>query len=87
MLRSEASVQYRYYRMRQMLKVQCDNNCLPYRQVTCELAITQKILSYLDKHGSPITANNTKEPRFEAVQQTAVFDAFIIQREFDLGAK
>jgi hypothetical protein len=51
-----------------------------------EPAIIHKILSYLDKHGSPITANNTRATPHEAVGQTVMFDDFTIQRAFNFGA-
>jgi hypothetical protein len=43
-------------------------------------------LSYLDKHGSPITGNNTRAPPREALEQTAMFDDFSIQKDFNFGA-
>jgi hypothetical protein len=43
-------------------------------------------LSYLDKQGSPITRNNTRAPPVEALEQTAMVDDFIIQKDFDFGA-
>jgi hypothetical protein len=43
-------------------------------------------LSYLDKQGSPITGNNTRAPPLEALEQTAMFNDFTIQRDFDFGA-
>jgi hypothetical protein len=43
-------------------------------------------LSYLDKQGSPITGNNTRAPPLEALEQTAMVDDFIIQKDFDFGA-
>jgi hypothetical protein len=49
-------------------------------------AIIHKILAYLDKHGSPITGNNTRAPPLEAAEQTTMFDDFTIQRGFDFGA-
>ena len=49
-------------------------------------AIIHKILSYLDKQGSPITANNTRAPPVVALEQTPMCDDFIIQRDFDFGA-
>jgi hypothetical protein len=51
-----------------------------------EPAIIHKILSYLDKQGSPITANNTRAPPVVALEQTPMCDDFIIQRDFDFGA-
>ena len=48
--------------------------------------IIHKILSYLDKQGSPITGNNTRAPPVEALEQTAMVDDFIIQKDFDFGA-
>ena len=51
-----------------------------------EPAIIHKILSYLDKHGSSITANSARAPPFEAVEQTTVFDDCTFQRDFDFGA-
>jgi hypothetical protein len=50
-----------------------------------EPAIIHKILSYLDKQGSPITDNNTRAPPDEALEQVMV-DDFTIQRDFDFGA-
>ncbi|MFT4654924.1 MAG: hypothetical protein ACI82S_002584 [Patiriisocius sp.] len=48
-----------------------------------EPAIIHKILSYLDKHDSPITGNNTRAPPLDIVDQTAIFDDVTIQRDFD----
>jgi hypothetical protein len=48
--------------------------------------IIHKILSYLDKQGSPITGNNTRAPPVEALEQIAMVDDFIIQKDFDFGA-
>jgi hypothetical protein len=45
-----------------------------------------KILSHLDKHGSPIMANSARAPPFEAEEQTTVFGDFTFQRNFDFGA-
>jgi hypothetical protein len=47
--------------------------------------IIHKILSYLDKQGSPITGNNTRAPPGEALEQTAMFNDFTIQRDFDFA--
>ncbi|WP_371192889.1 hypothetical protein [Glaciecola sp. SC05] len=33
--------------------------------------------------GSPITANNSRAPPVEALEQTVMFDNFTIQRDFD----
>lgn len=49
-------------------------------------AIIHKILLYLDKQGSPINGNNTRAPPVEALEQTAMVDDFIIQKDFDFGA-
>jgi ribosomal protein S27E len=48
--------------------------------------IIHKILLYLDKHGSPITGNNTRAPPLKAAEQTRMFDDLTIQRDFDFGA-
>jgi hypothetical protein len=58
------------------------------RIIACitEPAIILKILSYLYKHGSPITGNNTRAPPLEALEQTVMFDDFNTQRDFDFGA-
>jgi hypothetical protein len=49
-------------------------------------AIIHKILLYLDKQGSPINGNDTRAPPVEALEQTAMVDDFIIQKDFDFGA-
>jgi hypothetical protein len=49
-------------------------------------AIIHQILSYLDKHGSPITGKNPKAPPLEALENTVMFDDFTIQRDFDFDA-
>ncbi|MGK0411707.1 MAG: hypothetical protein ACJASB_003919 [Shewanella psychromarinicola] len=51
-----------------------------------EPAIIHKILSYLDKQGSPITANNTRAPPLYTEYQTAMFDDFATQRDFNFNA-
>ncbi len=48
-------------------------------------AIIHKILSYLDKQGSPITGNNTRAPPIDALEQMVMFDDFTIQRDFDFA--
>jgi ribosomal protein S27E len=48
--------------------------------------IIHKILSYLDKQGSPITGDNTRAPPVEALEKTLMFDDFQIQSDFDFGA-
>jgi hypothetical protein len=50
-----------------------------------ELTIIHKILSYLDKQGSPITVNNSRAPPVEALEQTVMFDDFTIRRDFDFA--
>ncbi|GBL05517.1 transposase [Glaciecola sp. KUL10] len=51
-----------------------------------EPAVIQKILTHLDKQGSPITANSSRaSPLNESVQPT-LLDDFVIQRDFDFGA-
>jgi hypothetical protein len=50
-----------------------------------EPAIIHKILSYLDKQDSAITGNNTRAPPLEALEQTAMFNDFTIQRDFDFA--
>jgi hypothetical protein len=47
--------------------------------------IIHKILSYLDKQGSPITGNNTRAPQVAALEQTVMFDDSTIQRDFDFA--
>jgi hypothetical protein len=59
--------------------------------VTIIACITQpdiilKILSHLDKHGSSITANSARAPTFEALEQTAMFDDFSIEKDSNFGA-
>ena len=49
-------------------------------------AISQRIARYLEKQGSPITANNSRAPPVEALEQTAMVDDFIIQKDLDFGA-
>ena len=66
--------------------------CKKYQKhnVTIIACITQpdiihKILSYLDKHSSPITGNNTRAPPVDALEQAAMVDDFTIQRDFDFA--
>jgi hypothetical protein len=40
---------------------------------------------YLDKQGSPINGNNTRAPPVAALEQTAMVDDFIIQKDFDFA--
>jgi hypothetical protein len=40
---------------------------------------------YLYKQGSPIIGNNTRAPPVAALEQTAMVDDFIIQKDFDFA--
>jgi hypothetical protein len=41
---------------------------------------------YINVQGSAITGNNTRAPPLEALEQTAMVDDCIIQKDFDFGA-
>ena len=48
--------------------------------------IIHKILAYLDKQGSPFTANSTRAPPLENSEPKTIVDDYTIQKDFDFGA-
>ena len=49
-------------------------------------AVIQKILAYLDKQDSPITASSSRAPPHRDKAKITIIDDHTIQRDFDFGA-